>query len=167
MQETQIAAALGDCNHLGLSVLDLVWYRRPIVKVPGGCAGVGGERGDDWHEVKISVADVKQDDAAGRELSLIQRKRFSGQKVNRYAIGAESVDDDRVVELVGHSLQGEPGVAEHETWRLAAFGQEMKIAFVSGESRDRRIDLMKRPNLPWPSVTTKFAATEPDYPNPP
>jgi hypothetical protein len=33
----------------------------------------------------------------------------------------------------------------------------MKEAFVSGEALDRWIDLVKYPNLPRPSVTTKFA----------
>ena len=75
------------------------------MKAPGGCTGVGGECADDGYEVKVSVADMEQDDAVGHELSVIQRECFPGQQVNRNAIGAESVDDDSVVELVGHVLE--------------------------------------------------------------
>jgi len=65
---------------------------RPCLARPDDSEGtarmhrVGGERGDDWHDVKVSIADVKQDDAVGRELSVIQRKCFPGQKVNRNAV---------------------------------------------------------------------------------
>jgi len=45
-------------------------------------------------------------------------------------------------------LEGEPCVAEYETRLVAASGQEMKEAFVSGELLDRRIDLVKHPTCP-------------------
>src|SRR5205807_228959 len=97
---------------------------------------------------------------------LIQREGFAGQQMQRDAVGAEGVDDDQIVAMVGRVAQGQAGVAEHDPRVVAAGLQEMKETSVARQMFDRRVDLVKTPGLAGPGIAGELAGAEPDDADP-
>src|ERR1041384_5199635 len=119
-QEIKTAAWLSDRDNLGREPLYRGGFWRGVQQTPGRCQGSLGEPRYDRQQIEIAVADVEQNDAARRELLLVQRDRFAGQQVQRDRVGAERVDHDQIVAAVGDAREGQPGIAEHDPRLVAA-----------------------------------------------
>src|SRR5215813_1084496 len=120
-----------------------------------------GQRGDHWGEIEMTVADVEQDDAVVGELALVERERLASQEVQRDAVRAERIDNDRIVMIVLHFLYREPGVTEDHACVVAAAVEKIEIA--SRNPFDFGIDLVKGPDLSRLRIAGEFAGAEPDH----
>src|SRR5204863_7142584 len=101
-------------------------------------------------------------DAARRELALVEGERLASQQMQRDRVGAERVDDDQIVTVVGDLAQGQAGVAEDHARMVAARLHEMEETPVARQVFDRRVDLVKGPGLSRPGITREPAGAEPD-----
>src|SRR5215472_3366354 len=122
-----------------------------------------GQRGDHRGEIEMTVADVEQENAVSSELPLVERERLTGQEVQRDAVRAERIDDDRIVMMVWHFLYREPGVTEDHACVVAAAVEKIEIA--SRNPFDFGIDLMKRPDLSRMRIEGELASAEADHPD--
>src|SRR5262249_37569656 len=109
--------------------------------------------------------DVKEDDPFQCKLTLVERERLAGQKVHRNAVGAESVNDDCVIIIVGYILQRQSGITEDYPRAISTALEEMKVARVACDILDLGIDFVEIPDLSL-RVASKLSRAKPDDADP-
>src|SRR4029077_13383781 len=117
-----------------------------------------------WSKLQEMVGNVKSDDPARRQMTLVQLERLGGKQVDRNRVTGKCVDGDHVIIFWRLRLHGEPRIAVTNLNLRLRLPQVSK--HVPGNDLDARVNFVKEENVPRLSVSRQRAGSQADVGDP-
>lgn len=144
----KVFVPLGDHAPDGACELSLAHFRGDIdiaSDLASEACGAG-QRCQDLFEIEVAVGEVGEDEATGSQLGAIDVERLPGEQVDGHDIGAEGVDDDESVSMVGRVLDAPAGVTEDDLSGVCrGVRQVVEPALIVGDGGDGGVEFVENP----------------------
>src|SRR5207245_2935221 len=116
-------------------------------------------------QVEMAIRNMDRQQAVRCQFLEIKLNCFAGDEVNRNGVGAEGIDGDQAVLLVGRLFELDAGIAESKVKLSTAADRVLPVSEVAGllgNVDDRGIDFVKGGLLPGLDIGRQRASAETD-----